>query len=227
MAYAFLTGRGDSGALDGPYSSGAFNSLTATLIVIALSYDAANVPVLSDSQTNSWTPLTVRSNGAGAATRLYYSANPSTSATHTATVSGSGITSGIAIACFSGLPGTTDQENGASGNANSLATGSVTPTQADELIITSLVKDHNETPAIGGGFTIAGTGAYVPGSNFMSSIAYLIQTTAAAANPSWSCATPANFGLSIQTWRLGVSAPSWMGRTDIGAQLPTRFIPMS
>ncbi len=68
--------------------------------------------------------------------------------------------------------------------------------------MTGFVKDHNETPSINGGFAIAGIGNYVPGSNYMAALAYLIQTTAAAANPSWSWATNANAGATIQTFTL-------------------------
>ncbi len=203
MPFAFLSGRGDSGALDGPYSSGAFNSVGATLIVVALSYAPSSTPVLSDPpQNNPWTPLPECNLGTGAAIRLYYKARPTTNAAHTMTVNGSGITSGIAIACFTGdFPGATDQATSAIANTTSLATGSVTPTQDNELIVTGLVKDHNETPSINGGFAIAGIGAYVPGSNYMAAIAYLIQTTATAANPSWSWATNANGGAPIQTFK--------------------------
>lgn len=202
MPFAFIAGRGDAGALDGPYTTGTFNSTLAKLIVLSLSYAPTSTPVVSDLMSNPWTPLPERDLGTGAATRLYYKANPVTSAVHTVTVDGAGITSGIAIACFSGQPGATDQATSAIANTTSLATGSVTPTENNELIVTGFVKDHNETPSINGGFAIAGIGNYVPGSNYMAALAYLIQTTAAAANPSWSWATNANAGATIQTFTL-------------------------
>lgn len=166
------------------------------------------VPVLTDSKVNSWSGLTVQ-NGNVIANRLFYCFNPIVGIGHTFTLAGSAATyPGISVA---GWPGSVaspfDQQNGGAASTGSTqATGSVTPSEANELVIAGLGHDDNSGAAvsIGGGFTAINS-ASSPGNAVGSGLAYLIQTSAVAANPTWNITNSAPTGIAatIATFKAG------------------------
>ena len=85
----------------------------------------------------------------------------------------------IAAAAFSNVKtaSSTDQTN----SNGSATAGSITPTEDNELVIAAISASGGST-GIGGGFTVA---QFVSGP-VRGGLAYLIQSTAAAANPTWS-----------------------------------------
>jgi hypothetical protein len=110
---------------------------------------------------------------------LFYCANPITDAAHEIWIGADYFVCGVLA--FSGAHATPfDMENGA------VATqpGSVTPSQNDSLIITAVRAAAGSTPTIDSGFTEFALGN-VGGVHIPGGIAYLIQSTAAAVNPTW------------------------------------------
>ena len=81
-----------------------------------------------------------------------------------------------------------DQANGSATASNvfSFQPGSVTPGVNGELIVTALQISDNGTGTINDGFTILQQNAGSAGAYQPIAVAYLIQATAAAINPTWS-----------------------------------------
>ncbi len=171
-------------ALGGGASS-AINTTGATLLIAGTSLFSGS-PSMADSKSNSgWTPLTSYSTGVYVSTLLYV-ANPTVGSGHTFTLSGS--FPALWVAAFSGvtLSSPFDVENGSTGTV-AIQTGSVTPSQNNELVITVLtVATTTGAAAIDNGFTILDGAASDGGSYVGGALAYKVQTTAAAVNPTWS-----------------------------------------
>ena len=148
---------------------------------------------ISDNKSNgNPTALTsyLSDDGEGS-TRLFYWQAPTVGSGHTWTLTGvlSSFVSVCVVAVSGSVASPFDQENGA-GSASSVTTiqpGSITPTEGNELVLCSYGGDFSGSPlSINGGFTIIDQVATIGGASYASSLAYLIQTSAAAANPAWS-----------------------------------------
>lgn len=178
------TAYGESGG-----TSGLINSTGATLGVIVIGYYVGGTPSVSDSKGNTWTPRTAYSGTGEPAIRIYYSALTSVGASHTFTVSGSGIYAAICASVFSG--GTVyGQESGSTANAATKQPGSITPAENNELLISGVISndgtESQPTFGVDGGFAKTHNQLYFSSNCYAVAMGYLIQTTAAAANPTWS-----------------------------------------
>ncbi len=191
MAIALLsnTKAGGSGV-----ASPAINTTGAKLIVIGLTQDFNTNANVTDSAGNTWTQLT-RRNNAFSYSQLLYCINPTTSASHTFTATAAA-NDAICIAAFSGS-GIYEADTGNNNTSSTtIQPGSITPAQNNELVITTATITATATTlSINGGFAI--TDQQIIGSSpsyWGNGLAYLIQTTAAAANPTWTYSTtpPAN-----------------------------------
>jgi len=173
-------------------ASNAANSTGADILFISVSrYGGGDVPTVSDSKGNTWTPLTESVNGDNAA-RIYYALNPTVGTGHTFTVSGTAVYPTFIAHGFAGaaLSSAFDAENGTTASSvTSVQPGSITPAENGEVIIANMAL--NTAPggagvSINSGFTIGGFRDYSAGVNIAGYGAYFIQTTAAAINPTWS-----------------------------------------
>jgi len=198
-------------------SASATNASTATtagitttgadLLVVVVAYTTAGgLPAVSDSKSNSWTGLTAQTSGA-IGTQIFYSIPSSVGASHTFTVATSG-TNTISAMAFSGANATqgTPQESGAAtGSGTSLAPGSVTPSEDNELVILGVTMgaEEDDTFAIDSGFTVAEFNSFVSGTNYGSGAGYKVQTTAAAVNPSASWTTAVLATARMATFKAG------------------------
>jgi hypothetical protein len=166
------------------YTSPSFDTTGANLMIAACgSY--GGYASFSDNKSNAYS-LALQ-NGSGSNTTLDYSRGGTFGTGHILSLSGGGYQS-IAAAAFSGAPATPlDQSNSfATSGVASIQAGSITPTQNNELIIAVLGPDNNAgTVTINSGFTIITSAPYVNGVCMGIWIAYLLQTTAAAVNPTW------------------------------------------
>ncbi len=186
-------------------TTGSIDSSTGTIALVCVSYySGASGPLaankISDSKSNSYTALSsyiATGTIADSAVRWYYCANPTVGSGHTATVNSGGATivAAIALVVFSGVITTSpfDVENGAtpSATATTRSTGSVTPSQNDSVCVAMVqAGDSLSGIAVNGSFTLSAGVAGAPGSKFGLQTAYLIQTTATAANPQFSATAP-------------------------------------
>lgn len=219
MAYALVANTISTGGADGS-TTPAIDTTGATILICVVSnYEVSAAPTLSDSKTNTWNGLTVRSNGAVAndEVRIFYATNPTVGTLHTFTVTGTGSYSLVAVAAFSGAATTTpfDVENGAVAGANtSLATGSITPSENDELIIAGISFENPDTLSIDQAMTITNQVPWSSGVTFGCALAYKIQTTAAAINATWSWTTSDNIAVAIGSFKAapgGGGGATWLG----------------
>ncbi len=155
----------------------------ANLIVVVASYFNASIDVtLSDSKSNTWNSLTRYLSGS-MRIRTFYSLATSVGTGHNFTFAGAGVFASIGVLWASGAGGGVDsgKDSGASGTSTRSA-GSLTPSEDNCLVVAGFEADVATSISIDGGFTAAVKNA---GGQEANGIAYLVQTTATAANPSW------------------------------------------
>jgi len=208
---AFVSARGDGLGTSGG-TSGSLNTSGSNFIVIHASWYPIGVdnPTLSDSQGNTWTPLTSHTTPGSPGilrSRLWYCYSPITNAAHTFTLSGAGgFYASIQIAAFSGVSASPfDLENGNNSDSGSttLSTGSITPSQANSLVITgfSFALDGG-TISIDSGYTIVATIPFNNGNYDGGSLAYKILTSSSAQNPTWTAtSSPTYKAASIASFK--------------------------
>lgn len=192
MAFAHVVSLAECLGQNGGTSSG-INTSGADILFLVAMCDITTAPTVSDSNSNTWTEIRNHDNGFGRVIRLYRSAAGSTvvGSGHTFTVSLTNGVIGFAVSAFSGAASSSidDQENSNGAIFSStLAPGSITPSENDTVVITGVgCSDSGSDPSsINGSFTIGAHVASDAGATgFGCGIAYLIQTTAAAANPTW------------------------------------------
>jgi hypothetical protein len=234
MAFSVLTGA-QAGGANYSVTTAAMDTSGANLLVANAAWYSGvgagnNVGVLTDNKSNVWTPLTRRTSTSQTDDQLFYVVNPIVGTGHTFdyTASTEFIYPSLQVlACAGASPSATiDQQNGATGTSiATLATGSITPTQNDELIIAGLQVDCggvNQTLVdIDSGFVAAlptlYTAAYEGGC-----LAYLIQTTAATVNPTWNVFTSVNTSLAVSIASFKVVAAAVGGRALVNAGLVNR-----
>lgn len=179
-----------SGTNNNSTTSSSINTSGASLLVVAIAYYAgAPPPTLSDlvgASSNTWVPLTSYSSGIGVV-KIYYAVNPVVGSGHTFTLSGTGTFPALSVIALGGANTASpfDVENG---SISSYQPGSVTPSEGNEVLITATID--NATGAICNtideGFTIADSVVNSLGNYFGLALAYLIETSATAKNPTWS-----------------------------------------
>lgn len=191
----------------GNFTSGPIDTSGANLIVVNVnSAIFGGTGVLSDSKSNTWTPLTSYADLAGGRTQLYFCYGPATDINHTFTLTGS-IGSAITVLALSGAsssPPDNDAGHTTNGSASSVQPGSITPTEAGEIIITGLGTATGSwgTLSIDSGFTIDTSIDFFSGSNEGSAIAYFVQGAASPVNPTWSFSSAVgSAGASIASFK--------------------------
>ena len=173
----------------GSGTTGAINTTGATLEVAIIS-DSSGTPTLTDSLGNTWVQIgTYEVDGnSDALIGVFYVSNPTVGASQTFSIATCNFCT-LAVAAFSGtatssvLSGHT-QGNSASGS--SINAGSITPPANNYLFVAGAVANNsNSLSSIGSSFTITDNGAYNPGVAESGALAYFVQGTAGALNPTW------------------------------------------
>ena len=189
----------------------AINAVGADLIVVSVGWYpgiTADVSVTDDS-SNTYVPLTKQA-ASEAANQLFYVLNPTVDASVVVSVTGSDTYPSAEVLAFSGAAAAGfDQQNGAQNDAaTALATGSVTPTEDNELVVCGIGHSDNSAGAVsidGSGFT-ALVVAHAAGTNVGSGLARKIQTTAGAENRTWDVTNQAQLGVTIATFKAAAGA---------------------
>jgi hypothetical protein len=173
----------------GTATSSAINTTGATLLVASVSGYSGDALAISDSYSNTWTKLTTTTYSGQSEESLFYVANPTVGAGHTFQIANSGTYSyhALSVIAFSGVTATSPYDSTAgqgsgTGSAFPVAVGSITPTNNGSVVIVGMGFEGGISGvSVDGGFTVP---TQTPGSSsYSSAIAYLIQTTAAAAGP--------------------------------------------
>lgn len=204
MTIALVSSTAKQGARNG-VTTDAINTTGANLIVIGIAWYSVTSPSISDNQGNTWTALTTSNVASDVGAKLYYCVNPTTNASHTFTLGPANVYGGLIVAAFSGVKTTSpfDQQNGAtSSSASALSTGSVTPSEDNELVIFIGGKGGNTTTVnatdVG---SMIGSYAGITSTTYAAGMGYEIQTTATARNPSLSGSGTSVMAARIATFK--------------------------
>lgn len=188
-------------------STSAIDTTGANLLIAIVHYRAASGGgTIADSKGNSWTGLTPRENSTNAGIRIYYATNsPTVGSGHTLTLTGDFAT--IELLAFSGAHATApfDVENGAAADSSgaSIQPGSVAPSEDGSVIVVGLTEGNDP----GGGGPSINSGFSTPVYTVFSSpsrggaASYLIQTTAAAVNPTWTVSGVLEYATEIAVFK--------------------------
>ncbi len=184
IAHTTVVGNKDGG------TSAAIDTTGADLIVWTISHAVANNPGYSDNQSNFYTQpgSAVRDGNNHGELEWRYKFNPTTSVSHTFTVSGTDSYPSCCVTAWSGSGSFLDGQSAGAGTASatSLQPGSITPSQDNCLVISGFCTSGSlgDTGSIDSGFTLSDQiGAHA--TYFGDMCAYLIQGSAAAANPTF------------------------------------------
>lgn len=210
--YGYLvSGAGQGSSCTGTDASVTLDTTGADLIVIlTVTNDAQTAP--TDSKSNTWSIAKSQTAFPGG---IYYSQPPSNKvgSSHTFTVSNANRCAGISVAAYSGSAAASvlDQTStsASSCGGSTCQAGSVTPSENNEIVITTLTVDPHNTISVSdsaGTFNIRGCLEFTSGTAYAVCLADLIETTATATNPTWSFSNPALAVATIATFKAGAAA---------------------
>jgi hypothetical protein len=189
----------------------------ANLIIVGIgSYSAVNaVGALSDSRGNTWQPLTEKGAGATQSAQLFYCEGTGIGgAGHTFSVASVALTYPVILVMAIKTAATSpfDQENGVDGAGPTLQPGSVTPLEDNELVVSFLGYQVTGGSTIDSGFTQSDDIDNSPALGVGGSMAYKIQTTAQAENPTWTVTGGGAITPVIASFKTGAdSTPTRVG----------------
>jgi hypothetical protein len=212
MTIALLSHTYKQGNSGGSGTSPAIDTTGASLLVAYVAdFTGSAAATFADSQGNTWTALTARPLTGNMRSQMYYCASPTTSASHTFSATGTNSFAAIAIAAYSGTATSPyDQETGATTlTGTSLATGSVTPSENNELVIYGCGYASSALSVSVG--TMLDTAAIIGGTSYGIGLAYEIQTTATARSPSWSWSSSNSCSTTIATFKATTGSSSPVG----------------
>jgi hypothetical protein len=195
-------------------TTSAISTTGASLLVAMTGRSAATGCTLSDSAGNAWTATkAMYNNSIGQA---YYVLNPTTSGTHTFTVTPNGDTwCGLAVQAYTstGILQALEQRSSNDGNFSAVLTsqqpGSITPNSTTELFVVGQYMEEPTTAvAVNSSFTIAET-QVAPGGSFVGvSLAYRIPGAGTALNPTYSWSGNSRATSTMMVFAPVVSAPT-------------------
>lgn len=197
MAITLVSGAHTIAGSGSAPATSAINTTGGDALVSAGGVYAPAVPSMSvntDSKGNVFTALTQQNTG-DPGCRLFYKQNPAVGSGHTIDTSDS--FRSISLAAFAGTntsslldSGGSAGETGATASSQPVSTGSVTPNQANSLLVTASSmgggSSNPDTITGGGGYTVLDHIPTSGGAEESLGFGYLIQTSAGASNPSWS-----------------------------------------
>jgi hypothetical protein len=234
MAFALIASTSKGGSTNQTVTTDPVNTTGANLIVLNIGFYDGSTPTIAptDSKGNTWVPLTVRVNPTFlVGDQLFYCVAPIVGSGHTFTqedLVDAAYPSMQALA-FSGAHASPfDQQTGATAGVQStISPGSLTPSEDNCLVIAGVGHEINTAGAvsINGGFTALAQ-PYVGGTSEGAGIAWLIQTTAALAAPTWDFTNnAAGSAASLATFKPSAAVVETMGYLRANKLRPRIFAP--
>lgn len=227
MAIVFIAqvkGNGNDAFTTGSMDTSGASLLVATFTDIVL-------PTITDTYSNTWVqakryfPFAYSSN-------IYYAWNPIVGAGHSFTFTATDQFGSGQVSAFSGVdtsanPLDQTNENLAFGSTT-VTPGTVTPTTDGQLVVAHDAFDNTSAmETVNGGFTSPAFGDLGSGGVYVGSgTTYLIQTTAAAANPTLTLANAPNRYATIATFKASTGPPPAATVTTIIMRPPGLLAPM-
>lgn len=187
MAYSLVNHVAAGSVNTNDITTAAIDTSGSDILIAVTSYYATGTDSVTDSKGNTWVKLNDYTNGAFNRVTISYVKSATVGTNHTFTSSGAnGSFPAIAVAAFSGSNTSApfDQQNG---STSSDTPGSITPTTDNQLIISgiSTLSGAGSAPTIDSGFTVTDSHGNAASAYAGYGLAYKIQTTAAAVNPTW------------------------------------------
>lgn len=186
-------------------TTASINTTGANFIAISAAY--ASVTSVTDSKGNTYTGLTARTSS-GAVNRLYYCENAVVGSGHTFTIAGS--VASLSVGAFAAVltSSSFDVQNGnVPASGVSCATGSITPSVVNELLIAGLMAaGTTSAETIDNGFVIYEFFRYAAGANYGSFLAYLVDAANSAINPTFSWTTSQSCAGTIASFKPATGA---------------------
>jgi len=189
--------------LDGATSSAIDTTGAKTIFAVVASFTGTTEPVVTDSEGNDWYYGPVLDIESGPRLRVWYCPGPTTSATHTFTVTGTGSYPAIAVQAHSSvltfLDAYASNNGGVGATVTSQAAGAVTPLSDDDMVLAAWGFGTAGNPtgsfAIDNGFTAVGFAGNSSGNSFGIGHGYKYlsggKDTALTPTASWAGATEA------------------------------------
>lgn len=140
MAARFITSNETRETSSGVATTSAFDTSGANfLVAVTVSAESAVACAITDSKGNTWASLTAQAVVGQARVQIHYAENATVGSGHTVTATAASGIPALQVWAFSGVATSSafDQQNGANANAATISTGSITPTNANALIITA------------------------------------------------------------------------------------------
>ena len=223
MSIAVLAGTGvGAGSTDrNTVTTAAVDTTGADLIVAVVSDFGTTRATFSDSKGNAWTPLPTTQLGTSAACRIFWTRPTSIGSGHTFTATQTNSFPSINVLAFSGgATSPVDQQNGATFSAvTSAQPGSITPTENNELVVSALTSDNQALSLSASGMTVSSNVTQTTNCE-RGALAYVIQTTATAVNPTWSWTLSSNGALRSASFKAAAASG---GGTGSGYRSRYRF----
>lgn len=199
------TAKGSANGTD--VTSDAIVTTGAGLIVLAGSnFGGAGDVTFQDSKSNTWSLLTLQKAGAGDFTeaRFAYCVNPTVGSGHTFDALAI-LAPSIFVMAFNLGAAYDSNENGANGTSGTSGAcgGGITPSQDNCVVVTFMANTDGTGTVAPTGYTIP-SGMTIPfdsGNCYAGSMAYKIQTSATATDPSWSWTNSASHAQVLAAWR--------------------------
>jgi hypothetical protein len=189
MGYALISSTVASSTDQVDVTTSPIDTSGANLIIVSgLNYHTSLNIAISDSKLNTWTALTLYSESQSA-TILWYCFNPTVGSGHTFSLTSidRGQTFAVCgVVAFSGSTSSPfESENGDQSGSGSVQPGSVTPMEDGALIVSSLSCFTGTAIDIDSGFTNNTLPFGNTNASFGGGLGWLIQSVAAAVNPTW------------------------------------------
>lgn len=180
----------------GGVTSAAIDTSGANLLVAVACYNHGATITFSDSKSNTWNKLT-NQDTSGASAVIYWSTPTSVGSGHTFTVAGTSSFSTFAVGAFSSALASSPfdvQTGGFTSSTVTQATGNVTPTVTNEILIAGLGWNgaSSPLPTVSNGFTVLDNADFLTSKNFGVSLAYKIQTSIVTEGTTFTKQAPAN-----------------------------------
>jgi hypothetical protein len=202
----------------GAGTTGAIDTTGATFIVATVAAASGVTPVVSDNKSNTpWVHCNVALASSGSPNSWTFYINP-TSVGSGHTFSATGSESTIAVQAYSGGAAYPDVLDDETKNSAFLVSSlnypsALTPSQVNCLLVAAVTFEDGSTPTIDSSFNRSDFLNRVGGVNKSLGMAYQIQTTATARNPTWSWAVSnANAAAVLAVFRAVASTPANVAR---------------
>jgi len=229
MAVAAIKIAGVTGGGSNTFTTAPINTTGANFLVAVISqYADSDKATLSDFYGNVWTPLPAQQDSAAISyERMWFVGNAAVGPTHTFTLTegpGGAFYGSVAVAAFSGIANVPLDQSIGSNQAlgTSLSSGSMTPAQSNELLVTGISVGSADL-SIGSGFTLSDFRAYNAGAGSAGvGLAYQIQSAATVANATWSWTTTQRSSTTLAAFK--TTAAQIQSGTAVGTFGPLRAV---